>query len=299
MNDATYQHKLAEEAELWGTVAEQQAAEIPPDWRYHRALRQNVIMHTAAIDALLSQVQPGMNVLELGCGPGWLTLAMARRGAAALGLDISEKSIDIARSYYETVKAEVSGSVTYQVADLNTENLPAEFYDMVVAKGVLHHLLNLDQVIDRVYAALKPSGLFWVADTNGDEALPSVLVASALTFVLPTQVSYRDKLRGLLRFGLRAPGRVKASIQADGLSPFEGAGREHDWMALIGEHFVIERRFDHPAFTGYVTAQVALPDSLAIPLLKVMYKFDKLLVRLRILRNTGVILYARKGAPAS
>jgi 2-polyprenyl-3-methyl-5-hydroxy-6-metoxy-1,4-benzoquinol methylase len=298
MNDATYRQKLAQEAELWGNVAEQQAAEIPPDWRYHRALRQNIIMHTTAIDALLSRVQPGMNVLELGCGPGWLTLAMSRRGADALGMDISQKSIDVARSYYESIKPEVSGSTTYQVADLNAVDLPAEVYDIVAAKGVLHHLVNLEQVIDQVYVALKPGGLFWVTDTNSDEALPTVLVASALTFLLPTQVSYRDKLRGLLRFGLRAPGRVKASIQADGLSPFEGAGREHDWMKLIGERFVIERRIDHPAFTGYVTAQVTLPDSLAIPLLKAMYRIDKLLVRLKILRNTGVVLYARKGAPA-
>jgi 2-polyprenyl-3-methyl-5-hydroxy-6-metoxy-1,4-benzoquinol methylase len=296
MNNTTYRQKLAQEAELWGNVAERQAAEILPDWRYHRALRQNVIMHTAAIDALLSRVQPGMNVLELGCGPGWLTLAMAQRGASALGLDISEKSIDVARSYYESIKPEVDGSATYQVADLNAVDLPVECYDIVAAKGVLHHLVNLDQVIDQVYAALKPGGLFWVTDTNGDEALPTVLVASALTFLLPTQVSYRDKLRGLLRFGLRAPGRVRASIQADGLSPFEGAGREHDWMALIGERFVIERHTNHPAFTGYVTAQVTLPDSLAIPLLKAMYRVDKLLVRLRILHNTGVVLYAVKRA---
>lgn len=98
----------------------------------------------------------------------------------------------------------------------------------------------------------------------------------------------------LLKFGLHAPSRVKASIQAEGLSPFEGAGREHDWVKLINQQFTIERRADLPAFTGYVTAQLKAPDRVAIPLLKTLRLIDTGLVRLNILHNTGVILYARK-----
>lgn len=294
MNDSTYQAKLDQEAALWGSVARQRAADSPPDWRYHRTQRQNVIMHTANIDAVLSHVQPGMNVLELGCHSGWMTLAMAQRGAVAQGLDISEEALDVARVYYETIKHEVSGSVTYDVADLNALDLPADKYDVVVAKGVLHHLLNLESVIDQVYKALKPGGLFWVTDSNGDEALPVVLIASGLMLVLPTEISYRDKLRGLVRFGTRAPSRIKASIQAEGLSPFEGAGREHDWLQLISHRFVIERRVIQPAFTGYITAQVTLPDSVAIPLLKGIHWIDRLLVRAGLLRATQIVLYARK-----
>jgi 2-polyprenyl-3-methyl-5-hydroxy-6-metoxy-1,4-benzoquinol methylase len=199
MNDATYQQNLAREAELWGRVAEEQALSIPPDWRYHRALRHNVIMHAADIEALLDRVRPGMNVLELGCGPGWLTLAMAQRGAVAHGLDISDAALRIAQSYYESVQHEVSGRAAYEVADLNTVDLPSEHYDVVAAKGTLHHLVNLDQVIERVHTALKPGGLFWVSDTYGEEAMLTVLLASGLMFVLPTQVSYRDKMGGLLR----------------------------------------------------------------------------------------------------
>jgi 2-polyprenyl-3-methyl-5-hydroxy-6-metoxy-1,4-benzoquinol methylase len=289
-----YQQKLAAEAELWGAESQRMAQEILPDWRYHRHLRHNVIMHAANIDELLRHVRPGMAALELGCASGWLTLALAQQGAHAVGLDISVKSLNVARSYYESIRASVPGTIEYRVADLNALELPANTYDLITVKASLHHLTRLDHVIAEVYQALKPGGLLWVSDTDGDESLSTVLVAGALTFLLPTATSYTDKFRALFRFGLRAPSRVKASIEAEGLSPFEGAGREHNWLKLISEQFMIERRVDMPAFTGYVTAQLKAPDKIAIPLLTALRAIDGLLVRARLLRNTGVVIYARK-----
>lgn len=293
-DNLTYEQRLAAEAELWGTEAQQVAQTTPPDWRYHRWLRHNRVMHGRNIEGLLDHIQPGMKTLELGCASGWLTLAMAQRGAHATGLDISEKSLVIARAYYESIRDEVGGTVAYRQADLNTLQLPSDAYDVIVVKSSLHHLVNLDHVIAEIHRALKTGGLFWAADTNGDEAFSTVLIAAALTFLLPTQISYWEKLKGLRRFGLRAPSRVKASIQAEGLSPFEGAGRDHDWVTLISRRFVIERRVNMPAFTGYVTAQLKAPDWAALPLLQVLRVIDRGLVQLKLLRNTGLVLYARK-----
>jgi 2-polyprenyl-3-methyl-5-hydroxy-6-metoxy-1,4-benzoquinol methylase len=290
----TYEEKLQAEARFWGAESERQARTIPPDWRYHRHLRHNAIMHTADIDQLLAHVTPGMVTLELGCASGWLTLAMAQRGAQATGIDISEAALKVAQAYYESVREQVSGSVTYWVQDLNVVTLLAEKYDIVAVKGTLHHLVRLDHVIAEVHKALKPGGLLWVADTHGEEALPTVLIASVLTFLLPTQVSYCQKIGGLIRFGLRAPSRIKASMEAEGLSPFEGAGREHDWLQLVQERFTVERQVRAPAFTGYVTAQLRLPERLALPLLRAIRAFDLLLVRLGMLPSTGLVIYARK-----
>lgn len=295
MTPATdYEQQLAGEAELWGRDAERQSQSTPPDWRHHRSLRHNIIYHRADIDAFLEHIQPGMTVLELGCASGWLTLAMAQRGANAMGMDISDKALNVARRYYESIKDSVSGVATYQVADLNMLELPAETYDVVAVKGTLHHLVRMDHVIAQIHKALKPGGLLWASDSHGEESLPTVLVASGLMFVLPTHVSYAEKFRGLLRFGLKSPSRIKASIEAEGLSPFEGAGREHDWVRLIGERFTVERRVDAPAVTGYITHQLKLPDWAALPLLRGLCAVDRLLVRLKLLRNTGAILYARK-----
>lgn len=294
MSESTYEQKLAEEAELWGSESERMAQTTPPDWRYHKTLRHNVIMHGRNIEALLNRVQPGMQTLELGCASGWLTLAMAQRGAHSTGIDISDKSLEVARQYYESIRDEVPGTVTYTVGDLNNLTLPANTYDIIAVKATLHHLVNLRHTVDVMHDALKPGGLLWVSDSVGDESLFTALVASGLMFILPTQVSYGDKIRGLLKFGTRAPSRIKASMEAEGLSPFEGAGRDHDWLHLISQRFTIEKRVNLPAVTGYITAQLNMPDVLAIPLLKTLHLIDIGCVKLRLLNNTGVVLYARK-----
>lgn len=294
MSDPNYEQMLADEAALWGQDAAAMAQQVPPDWRYHQNLRHNIIYHKADINAFLEQVQPGMTVLELGCGSGWLTLAMAQRGANATGLDISAQAMDVARQYYESIRETVPGSVSYAVADLNAVSLEPEHYDIIAVKGTLHHLLRVDHVVAEMQRALKPGGLLWAADSDGEEAMSTALVASGLMFLLPTVVSYRDKIGGLLKFGTSAPGRIKASIEAEGLSPFEGAGREHDWLTLVYDHFTVEQRIDAPAVTGYITHQIKLPDWAALPLLRALCVVDRALVRLKLLHNTGVIVYARK-----
>ena len=65
-------------------------------------------------------------------------------------------------------------------------------------------------------------------------------------------------------------------------------------MKLIGQQFTVEKRVDFPAFTGYVTAQLKMPEAVAVPILKAMRVVDQFFVRLGLLHNTGVILYARK-----
>ena len=267
-DNTTYQEQLTQEAKLWGEESERVAREMPPEWRFHRHHRQNVIMHTANIDDLLNHIQPGMQVLEIGCASGFMTLAMAQKGADATGMDLSEKSLAVARDYYEFIRSTVTGSLIYQAVDLNYIDLPENTYDVIAGRGVLHHLMRLDHVVEELHKSLKPGGILWISDTDGEESLSTVLIAGALTFILPTQVSYREKINALRKFGLRSPSRVKASIEAEGLSPFEGVGREHDWLKLVYENFTVFRHINHPAFTGYVTAQLKAPDWFALPLLK-------------------------------
>ena len=106
-SDSQYQEKLAAEAELWGAN--------PSAWRKVSRPIGSIIAICGIMSSCTPGIlmrfwlafKPGMNVLELGCASGWLTLAMAERGAHATGLDLSEKSLVVARSYYESVKERV------------------------------------------------------------------------------------------------------------------------------------------------------------------------------------------------
>lgn len=300
MNPSAYHDLLAHEAEAWNRSAEQQASGTPPDWRFRRQILCHAILQAADIDDLLAHVRPGMRVLELGCGSGWLTLAMAQRGAEAHGIDIAGRALDLGRAYFESIRSEVHGTADYQEGDLNHLDLPAEQYDLVVAHGILHHLIEIERLVQQVSHALRPGGLLWISDFDGLEAPETVWAASALMFVLPTRVSYREKISGLLRFRMRSLDRIRASMHGDGASPFEGIGRGRDWPKLVGELFTVERSAPHPAITGYLAAEVNMPEWIGRPLLLALSAIDIRLVRWRLLRSSGLTMYARKpgGSPS-
>jgi 2-polyprenyl-3-methyl-5-hydroxy-6-metoxy-1,4-benzoquinol methylase len=48
--------------------------------------------------------------------------------------------------------------LTYEVADLNTTELPAETYDIVYAHASLHHVFQLEHLFDQIKKTLKPNG---------------------------------------------------------------------------------------------------------------------------------------------
>jgi 2-polyprenyl-3-methyl-5-hydroxy-6-metoxy-1,4-benzoquinol methylase len=293
MSDPTYGEQLRKEAAIWGAAASDMAATTPPDWNRHRRLRSNVPWHTRDIDELLARVRPGMRVLEIGCSSGWLTIALARRGAIAHGVDIATSAIAIARDYFQSHRDHLEGVATYEIADLN-ELVPSEGqYDAVVAKGIMHHLARAETLIERLHAALVPGGFLWVSDSLGHEGTTTVMVAGAIMFV---HVSYTDKVRGLARFGRAAPERIRASMETDDFSPFEGAGRDVDWVGAIHRLFDVEFERPHPAVTGYIAGNLRGPDVLALPFLKALAAADRTLVRAGILRSTGLTVSARKRA---
>lgn len=288
----SYSDKLKEEAAIWDAVSIEE--QTPLDWDVQKRLLHNAAVHTEHIEMLLAAIQPGMTVLELGCGAGWLSLAMAQRGADVIGIDISMKSLQRAQAWHDQHCANIPGSATFYAADINRLALRANVFDIIVTKGTLHHLMEMKHVILEAHRALKPGGLLWISDQNGDETLHTSLFAGGLMLMLPTHLSYREKFAGLLAKGVHAPASIKASMEAEGLSPFEGVGRDHDWVVLVQQYFQVQQIIEQPAVTGYLAHHIALPYPQALAVLRAIKLLDGLLVRLGVLTSTGRVVFARK-----
>jgi SAM-dependent methyltransferase len=104
--------------------------------------------------ALLTDLTPGRDVLEIGCGRGSVALRLASNGARVLGIDLSPVAIDLA-----TERATRAHAANARFAPMNAEalELEAASVDVVCGSGVLHHL-DLDLAYAEIARVLRPGG---------------------------------------------------------------------------------------------------------------------------------------------
>jgi trans-aconitate methyltransferase len=109
----------------------------------------------------LQMLEPkaGEDILDLGCGSGYLTDAIRQEGAVALGVDSSADMVEKANQNYP--------ETDFKVADATTLNYNASF-NAVFSNAVLHWIKAADQpkMMNAVLKALKPGGRF-VAEMGG------------------------------------------------------------------------------------------------------------------------------------
>jgi SAM-dependent methyltransferase len=109
-------------------------------------------------------VHAGAAVLDVGCGPGYGTLDLARlcgeRGRVH-GVDVSERFLGHLRAEAERSALR---HVTTQLADVQTMALPANTFDVAWCRWVLCFVPDPAAVLARVAAALKPGGRFAIQD---------------------------------------------------------------------------------------------------------------------------------------
>jgi SAM-dependent methyltransferase len=97
----------------------------------------------------------GKAVLDLGCGIGTEALEFSRYGASVTALDLSARSLDVAR-----VRAESEWlTITFHHADIEAHPfLSSESFDLVWAWGSLHHTPRPWWALVNAYDCLKPNG---------------------------------------------------------------------------------------------------------------------------------------------
>jgi 2-polyprenyl-6-hydroxyphenyl methylase/3-demethylubiquinone-9 3-methyltransferase len=118
----------------------------------------------------------GRSVLDVGCGGGLLTEAMAAEGAQVTGIDLSEQLIDIARLHLleSGLKAE------YRVisAEAMAAEQPAGF-DAVTCMEMLEHVPDPQAIVQACFDLLKPGGRLFLSTINRTPAAFALAVVGA------------------------------------------------------------------------------------------------------------------------
>ena len=99
----------------------------------------------------------GKNILDLGCGGGQCSIAMAQNGAIVTGIDISLEQIAFAKELAVKEKAEVH---FYQHDGQNLHQLEDGTYDIVFSAWTLLYIEDLSECFKEVHRVLKSKGKF-------------------------------------------------------------------------------------------------------------------------------------------
>ena len=107
---------------------------------------------------LLPHLKPGLRVLDFGCGPGSVSVGLAKaiEPGELHGIDMEQSQIDLARSI-----AEAGGhhNAIFQVADVIDLPFEDDSFDVVHGHAVLVHVPDTQAALAEVKRVLKPGGI--------------------------------------------------------------------------------------------------------------------------------------------
>ncbi|NKE57419.1 methyltransferase domain-containing protein [Lentzea sp. PSKA42] len=110
----------------------------------------------------LAGVRVGDEVLDVGCGPGYLTslAAQASPGGRAVGVDVSEQMVEEAR------RKRAGGNCSFVLGKAEALDLPDASFDVVLSSLAIHHIPEeaRGQAFAEMFRVLRHGGRVLIAD---------------------------------------------------------------------------------------------------------------------------------------
>lgn len=178
-----------------------------------------VINDAAALDALLALCAPlpGRRVLDVACGPGIVSCALAAAGASVVGVDATPTMLALARQRAE--HEGVAARTRFEPATMEALPFADGSFDLVVSRYALHHAADPAVVAGELSRVAGPSGAVVVVDFDaGPDAEASAAYDEAERWRDPSHVRNlpAEELRSLFSaLGWREARRGAYRVAAD------------------------------------------------------------------------------------
>ena len=157
----------------------------------------------------------GKKVVDVGCGGGILTEAMAARGAAVLGIDLGDKALGVARLH----KLESGAAVDYRL--VAAEGLAAEMpaaFDVVTCMELLEHVPDPGALVAACAALAKAAGIVAISTINRNPKAYALAILGAEYVLGMLPRGTHDYAKFL------TPAEVARFARSAGLVPIEISG---------------------------------------------------------------------------
>ena len=168
----------------------------------------------------------GAAVLDVGCGAGLLSEALARNGAQVTALDLAPELIKVARLH--RLESGVSVDYRLQSAESLAEEMPGHF-DAVTCMEMLEHVPDPGAIVRACARLLKPGGRLFLSTLNRTPAAFALAIVGAeyIAGLLPKGThQYRDFIRPSEMAGwFRASGLVLEDVSGLMYEPWRNGAR--------------------------------------------------------------------------
>ncbi len=131
-------------------------------------LTPDVVAQRASIMALL-KLQGGENIIDIGCGPGLTTMALAEvtgKNGSVLGVDIAEPMLSIARKRCAQLP-----NVDFALTDVTALPYADHSFDVALATQVYEYVADVDRALSELARVLRPGGRALLVDTDWESAV--------------------------------------------------------------------------------------------------------------------------------
>ncbi|VFR27431.1 3-demethylubiquinone-9 3-methyltransferase [plant metagenome] len=161
----------------------------------------------------------GKEILDVGCGGGILAESMAAAGAQVTGIDLAQKSLQVARLH----GLESGVKVDYQA--ISAEDMAVQHpgrFDIVTCMEMLEHVPNPASIVSACAAMVKPGGwvFFSTLNRNPKSFLFAIVGAEYVLRLLPRGThSYESFIR---------PSELAAAARQAALEPVQLRGLEYN-----------------------------------------------------------------------
>jgi ubiquinone/menaquinone biosynthesis C-methylase UbiE len=130
--------------------------------------------------------RPEDRAVDLGCGSGQVTLALASKTASVLAIDVSQKMIDL---LLENARQAGARNVEGKAIPIERLDFAPGSIDLVVSNYAFHHLRDADKatVVRHIFTWLRPGGRFVLGDMmfgRGGDARDREIIASKLSLLV-------------------------------------------------------------------------------------------------------------------
>lgn len=178
-------------------------------WDPHGEMGTLHVINPLRVQFILEKVEVAHpHVLDVGCGGGILSEALARCGAQVTGIDLSQVAIEVAQRHAQEQGLEIE--YRYQSAEALAEEMP-ESFDIVTCLEMLEHVPQPQTVVAACARAVKPGGHVIFSTINRTpKAFLFVIIGGEyiLRLLRPGTHDYRKFIR---------PAELRAWAEANGL----------------------------------------------------------------------------------